>query len=77
MIHDCKLDELDEFNSIIGYGHAINLPAFKLDAAGDEKYNGWWIGNGEYQSQIRYCPYCGLDLYSLNNELERIIEVFG
>jgi hypothetical protein len=43
-----------------GYGSAIDSTMeYDLETAR------WWIGNGEYGSPIRYCPYCGLDLMTL------------
>lgn len=40
-----------------GYGLAIG------DGIGyDEKGGKWWIGNGEYNSPVSFCPWCGLDL---------------
>lgn len=71
--HDCGLDKLAEFSVSIGYGDAFGLPAWfrtkedvlKFDDKGNLNEIGWWLGNGEYQSKLRYCPYCGLDLYSI------------
>lgn len=37
--------------------HAIYGPAVNLCR---EDHNGtYWVGNGEYASQVNYCPFCG------------------
>jgi hypothetical protein len=34
------------------YGEAIN-------SCSEDKDDKLWIDNGEYSSQVNYCPYCG------------------
>ena len=46
--HDCKY-----MTPHAAYGNAI-AECFELD-------NGqFWVGNGEYESQVNYCPFCGV-----------------
>lgn len=35
-----------------GYGQAV-------DHCGADDYGRLWVGNGEYGSMVRYCPFCG------------------
>ena len=52
-----------------GYGEAINtcsevespLAEWRVKAYGYERYKPgqFWVGNGEYGSQVNFCPYCG------------------
>lgn len=35
-----------------GYGEA-------LDECYEDEDNKLWVSNGEYASQVNYCPYCG------------------
>ena len=48
-----------------GYGPAIDSECYYLKEDGI-----WLIGNGEYDSIINYCPYCGINLYNLLKEVE-------
>ena len=48
MLHDCVGRAPHKF-----YG-----PAF--DQCKEEEESGrFWVDNGEYKSQVNYCPYCG------------------
>lgn len=47
MNHECKGDLPED-----GYGAAIYIC--------HEDSNGkFWVGNGEYGSQVNFCPFCG------------------
>ncbi len=35
-----------------GYGEAV-------DECSENDHGEFWCGNGEYGSQVNYCPYCG------------------
>jgi hypothetical protein len=54
--HDgiAREDYHDHFGSAIS-----NLMRYEANSAR------WWIGNGEYASPIRFCPWCGVDLATL------------
>jgi len=46
-LHECRC-----YGKNGGYGEAIS--------SCDEEENGeLWVGNGEYESQVNYCPQCG------------------
>ena len=44
-----------------GYGHALD-PEISFNA---EKRI-WFAGNGEYGTNVNYCPWCGVKLSDLN-----------
>lgn len=48
--HDCGKDP----EELGAYGTAITLPI-----CAEDNEDSWWIGNGEYESQVYYCPWCG------------------
>lgn len=61
-IHDCEAGRAarqiaESHCQRFGYGEAIEAPLFFDPVEGE-----WVVGNGEYGSAIRYCPWCGLDL---------------
>jgi hypothetical protein len=45
--HDCELDSPEK-----AYGDAVTWCL-------EEKDGTFWVGNGEYSSQVNYCPVCG------------------
>lgn len=63
--HDCKPEEkIGRDLCFSGYGVAIGSG----DIFWDEECNCWLIGNGEYYSEIFYCPWCGEELEQPNAE---------
>lgn len=46
--HKCAMDTPDD-----AYGSAIDICSENDDGM-------FWVSNGEYASQVNYCPYCGV-----------------
>lgn len=68
LIHECP--EFDRCwdgitaGLIGGYGEAIG------DKLYFREHGGFWVAdNGEYASVIRFCPFCGIELRTLENNL--------
>ena len=51
-MHDCTIPEYLEESS---YGHAI-ISCYEQDGK-------LWAGNGEYTTEVNFCPFCGCKLY--------------
>jgi hypothetical protein len=67
--HECKERLEDQFLDKDGYGPAITeAPYYNYwisESSDGRKLAGWFIGNDEYGSRIRFCPYCGKDLLTI------------
>ena len=65
--HNCSI--LTKYS---GHGEAID---FCMEA----KNGSLWVGNGEYMSQVNYCPYCGykskVDAFAPEDYFDRKVEV--
>ena len=57
MEHKCP-DYIDEHETI--------SPALDQSIIWMEKDNAWYAGNIEYGTQVKFCPWCGLDLNTLH-----------
>lgn len=66
-LHEC---ESTEELKVGGYGMAIDacwaVPENKDDM--NNKNMTLWVGNGEYENQVRYCPFCGVKASDLSWE---------
>jgi hypothetical protein len=67
--HICeKQKDLEQLEAItesgfLAYGPAINNTMYYREVFGT-----WSIGNDEYESLINFCPYCGIELKTLENK---------
>jgi len=43
-----------------GYGKALEAEIFY-----NETDKAWEAGNGEYATPVRFCPFCGVDLWGI------------
>lgn len=50
ILHECDRPELASTD--VGYGQAV-------DTCFEEEGGELWVANGEYCSQVNYCPFCG------------------
>lgn len=58
--HMCPESTTPEALAYSGHGRAIDPPI--LPYRTDDGAVRWCIGNGEYGSDIHFCPWCGLNL---------------
>ena len=65
MIHTCPPQ--DQKLRDVDYGHAIgNIEYGPVTQPDGSNPSFWYATNGEYGTEIFFCPFCGLNLASLN-----------